>query len=212
MVKTFMVKLSGHLRGEQGQALVIVLALLMIGSLTLPPVLSHISTTLKTGRVYDNKTDELYAADSGIEDAIWQIKYDRLNVLAKGSVLQGVNLQRFDVLWQIRQRFVEGVEPVREEGREWAKEVFMAIPFIGTLTSIGSAINAISSKVTPKLKGRFSTVGKWLQDRLGKNHVEKLLEDRCAQHEKAQGLFLYQYRRTGRRHRLYSCHPPLGAG
>ncbi|MFW9982197.1 MAG: tetratricopeptide repeat protein [Candidatus Thorarchaeota archaeon] len=116
--------------------------------------------------------------------------YDRLNILAKGVVLQGVNLQRFDVLWQIRQRFVEGVEPVREEGRQWAKDVFMAIPFIGTLTSIGSAINAISSKVTPKLKGKFGTIGKWLQDRLGKNHVEKLLEILWKEPYHAQFLYL----------------------
>ncbi|MHA2426052.1 MAG: tetratricopeptide repeat protein, partial [Candidatus Thorarchaeota archaeon] len=116
--------------------------------------------------------------------------YDRLNMLAKGAVLQGVNLQRFDVLWQIRQRFVEGVEPVREEGRQWAKEVFMAIPFIGTLTSIGSALNAIGSKVTPKLKGKFSTVGKWLQDRLGKNHMEKLLEVLWKEPHHAEFLYL----------------------
>jgi hypothetical protein len=35
-------------------------------------------TALETGKVYEEKTDELYAADSGAEDAIWQIKYDRL--------------------------------------------------------------------------------------------------------------------------------------
>ena len=32
--------------------------------------------------------------------------YDRLNVLAKGAALVGIQLKRFDVLWQIRQRFV----------------------------------------------------------------------------------------------------------
>ncbi len=116
--------------------------------------------------------------------------YDRLNIIAKGVTLQGVKLQRFDVLWQIRQRFVEGVEPVQEAGRQWAKEVFMAIPFIGTLTSIGSAISAVGSQVTPKLKGKFSTVGKWLQDRLGKNHVERLLEILWKEPHHAEFLYL----------------------
>jgi tetratricopeptide (TPR) repeat protein len=102
--------------------------------------------------------------------------YDRLNVLAKGAVLLGVSLPRFDVLWQIRQRFVQGVEPVRESGREWAKEVITAIPFIGSLASIGSAISAVGAKVTPKLKGKYGTIGKWLKEKLGKNHVEQLLE------------------------------------
>ena len=69
------------IREESGQALIAVLVLLMIGSLTLPPVLSQIGTALDTGQVYESKMDELYAADSGIEDAIWQIKYDRLEVL-----------------------------------------------------------------------------------------------------------------------------------
>jgi tetratricopeptide (TPR) repeat protein len=116
--------------------------------------------------------------------------YARLNVIAKGVVLHGVNLQRFDVLWQIRQRFVEGVEPVREEGREWAKDVVMAIPFIGSLASIGSAITAVGSKVTPKLKGKYGTVGKWLQDRLGKNHIECLLEILWKEPRHAEFLYL----------------------
>jgi len=116
--------------------------------------------------------------------------YDRLNVLAKGAVLQGVNLQRFDVLWQIRQRFVEGVEPVKEEGREWAKEVVMAIPFIGSLASIGSALSAVGTKVTPKLKGKYGTVGKWLQERLGKNHIERLLEILWKEPRHAEFLYI----------------------
>ncbi|MBY8998747.1 MAG: tetratricopeptide repeat protein [Candidatus Thorarchaeota archaeon] len=116
--------------------------------------------------------------------------YDRLNVLAKGAALHGVNLQRFDVLWQIRQRFVEGVEPVKEEGREWAKDVVMAIPFIGSLASIGSALSAVGTKVTPKLRGKYSTVGKWLQDRLGKNHIERLLEILWKEPRHAEFLYI----------------------
>ncbi|MFW9767940.1 MAG: tetratricopeptide repeat protein [Candidatus Thorarchaeota archaeon] len=116
--------------------------------------------------------------------------YNRLNIIAKGAVLHGVNLQRFDVLWQIRQRFVEGVEPVKEEGREWAKDIVMAIPFIGSLATIGTAISAVGSKVTPKLKGRYSIVGKWLQERLGKNHIERLLEVLWKEPHHAEFLYL----------------------
>jgi len=81
MFKIVKTSIAKYLRDESGQALIAVLVLLMIGSLTLPPVLSHIGTALKTGQVYESKTDALYAADSGIEDAIWQIKYDRLEVI-----------------------------------------------------------------------------------------------------------------------------------
>ncbi|MHA1939443.1 MAG: ATP-binding protein, partial [Candidatus Thorarchaeota archaeon] len=116
--------------------------------------------------------------------------FQRLNILAKGAVLQGINLHRFDILWQIRQRFVEGVEPVKEEGRQWAKEVVMAIPFIGSLATIGSAINAVGAKITPKLKGKYGTIGKWLQEQLGKNHIETLLEILWKEPRRAEFLYL----------------------
>ncbi len=116
--------------------------------------------------------------------------YSRLNVLAKGAVLLGLRLPRFDVLWQIRLRFVEGLEPVKEEGREWAKEVLVAIPFIGSLASIGGAIGAISAKVAPKLKSRYGELAAWLQDRLGKNHIESLLEILWKAPRHAQFLFM----------------------
>ncbi|MHA2380387.1 MAG: tetratricopeptide repeat protein [Candidatus Thorarchaeota archaeon] len=116
--------------------------------------------------------------------------YARLNVIAKGAVLLGVNLQRFDVLWQIRQRFVEGVEPVKEKGREWAKEVVMAIPFIGSLASIGSAIGAVGATVSPKLKGRYGNLGEWLQTRLGKDHIQRLLEILWKEPRHAEFLYL----------------------
>ncbi|MFA5316674.1 MAG: hypothetical protein WC369_04550 [Dehalococcoidales bacterium] len=81
MARNIIKALDEFRRKQGGQALITVLILLMLGSLTLPPMLSHLSTSLKTGEIYQSKTNEMYAADSGIEDAIWQIKYDRLAVL-----------------------------------------------------------------------------------------------------------------------------------
>jgi hypothetical protein len=66
------------LSGQSGQALILVLIFLLLGSLTLVPALAHVSTALKTGVKYEEKTNALYAADAGVEDAIWQIKYDGL--------------------------------------------------------------------------------------------------------------------------------------
>ncbi|MFA5309861.1 MAG: hypothetical protein WC370_10325 [Dehalococcoidales bacterium] len=65
-------------RRESGQAMVMVLVLLVLGSLVLAPVLSLINNSLKNGQVYQQKTDENYAAKSGIEDATWQIRNDQL--------------------------------------------------------------------------------------------------------------------------------------
>jgi hypothetical protein len=69
------------INGEKGQALILVLIFFVLGSLTLVPVLNHLSTALKTNSMYEEKTDDFYAADSGIEDGIWRIKYNGLQAL-----------------------------------------------------------------------------------------------------------------------------------
>jgi len=61
-------------RDEKGAALVMVLILLLIGGLITGPLLSYMGTGLNTGEVYERRTDELYAADAGVEDAIWKIQ------------------------------------------------------------------------------------------------------------------------------------------
>ncbi|MFX0170090.1 MAG: tetratricopeptide repeat protein [Candidatus Hodarchaeota archaeon] len=116
--------------------------------------------------------------------------YSRINILAKGAAQLGVKLPRFTFLWQLRQRFVEGVEPVKKEGQEWIKEVVSAVPFIGQITSVGNAIVAVAKKVAPTLKRKFGTLGDWLENRLGKDHVKKLLEILWKEPEHAQFLFL----------------------
>ena len=116
--------------------------------------------------------------------------YSRLDVIAKGAVRVGINLKRFDILWHIRKRFVEGVEPATEKGREWAKEVLVAIPFIGSLASIGSAIKSVGDSVAPKIRQRYGEVGQWLQDRLGTNYLERVLEILWKDPQHAEFLYL----------------------
>lgn len=67
---------------ECGQALIIVLVLLVLSTLMVTPLLSYMGTGLRTTSVvYEQKTNELYAADAGLVDAMWQIKYDHLGTL-----------------------------------------------------------------------------------------------------------------------------------
>ena len=73
-----MLKVWLNKENEKGQALILVLILLLLGGLMIPPLLAYMSTGLKTGQVFERKTEELYAADAGVEDAICQIKYDHL--------------------------------------------------------------------------------------------------------------------------------------
>ena len=81
MIKKIRGSLRKTLRHQKGQALVPVLILLLLGSLSLPPLLSYMQTSLKSGRIYERKADELYAADSGIEDVLWWINNDTLESL-----------------------------------------------------------------------------------------------------------------------------------
>ncbi len=76
MKKKIRIKLFRSLSDESGVALIIVLVLLLLGSLTIVPVLDHLHTALKTGEHYEEKTNMLYTADAGIEDGLWRIKYD----------------------------------------------------------------------------------------------------------------------------------------
>jgi hypothetical protein len=61
-------------RGESGAALVLVIILLLIGGLIAAPLLAHMGTGILTGEVYEGRTAELYAADAGVEDAVWKIQ------------------------------------------------------------------------------------------------------------------------------------------
>jgi len=63
---------------ETGMALILVLILLLLGGLTIVPVLAQINDALRSGVQYENKSKELYTADSGVEDGLWRIKYDSM--------------------------------------------------------------------------------------------------------------------------------------
>ena len=58
---------------ETGQTFILVLIMLLLGGLIIASLLGYMSTGLNVGRVFEERMDELYAADSGVEDALWQI-------------------------------------------------------------------------------------------------------------------------------------------
>jgi hypothetical protein len=67
---------KGAIRNEKGSVLPLVLVLLVLGGLILTPLLGLMGTGLMSGQVYEKKTEELYAADAGVEDAVWKIMND----------------------------------------------------------------------------------------------------------------------------------------
>lgn len=72
---------------ESGQVLILALVLLLVGSVTITPLLNYMSTGLETGQVYEGKMDELYTADAGVEDAINKTvkDYSALENLSEGQ-------------------------------------------------------------------------------------------------------------------------------
>ncbi len=61
------------IKGEEGQALPIVLILLIVGGLIIAPTLNHVSTSLNAGRIVEENVKGIYAAEAGVEHVLWQI-------------------------------------------------------------------------------------------------------------------------------------------
>ena len=60
-------------KGEKGQALPIVLALLILGGLTLIPSIGYATASLKSSQMLDEGVRGTYAADAGVEDVLWSL-------------------------------------------------------------------------------------------------------------------------------------------
>lgn len=58
---------------ESGQAFILVLILLLVGALMIGPLLGFMGTGLVAGQTYEERVAEVYAADAGVEDAIYKI-------------------------------------------------------------------------------------------------------------------------------------------
>ncbi|MCX6003498.1 MAG: hypothetical protein NTX46_03605 [Chloroflexi bacterium] len=67
--------------GEKGVAFIVVLLILLFFSLVIPVTMSFLSSKTSGSQKSTEDTGQLYASDSGIEDALWQIKYDHLDTL-----------------------------------------------------------------------------------------------------------------------------------
>jgi len=62
------------IKGEKGYVLIAALLVLVILGLISGPLLSYMVSGLKAGHVFETGAAELYAADAGVQDAIWKIQ------------------------------------------------------------------------------------------------------------------------------------------
>jgi hypothetical protein len=71
--------LRSLVRNESGQGVLLtVLIMVGLGALITVPLLDLMGTGLEAGRGHEERTDEFYAADAGVEDAMYKIKYNQL--------------------------------------------------------------------------------------------------------------------------------------
>jgi hypothetical protein len=70
-----MKKLAKLIRNESGQAMVIALVCLVVGALIVAPLISYTATSANGVVLKNSSLMGRYAADSGIEDVIWALKY-----------------------------------------------------------------------------------------------------------------------------------------
>ncbi len=90
--------LSRIRKEEAGLVLPAVLAMLSLGSLLIIPSLNYVATSLKTGEMVEENVEGLYAADAGIEDALWRIKNDKPASFPYSYQLSDVNGMSVDVV------------------------------------------------------------------------------------------------------------------
>jgi hypothetical protein len=74
--------------GKKGQALPAVLALLVLGGLAIVPSLNYATTVLNSGRIISEGIKGIYAADAGVEEALWCLKN---GVTPPGQLSEKVN-------------------------------------------------------------------------------------------------------------------------
>jgi len=115
--------LSEGAREQRGYVYILVLLFLVLGGLMIAPLLDFMGTGLGSGReVFEPKTDELYAADAGIDDAIWQIKYE--NISSPQSPVAGYNEYDYNTEWSY-----DLTDPVNDESvsvtikNEWIPDI-----------------------------------------------------------------------------------------
>jgi hypothetical protein len=76
---------------ERGAAMVLALILLLVGGLIVTPLLAHMGSGILAGEIYEKRTGELYAADAGVEDAIWKIQHGEVPVCV-GDPIRSYNM------------------------------------------------------------------------------------------------------------------------
>ncbi len=159
--------------GQKGSAMILVLIFMALAGLVVPPMLSYMSTGLKTGMVFEDNTRKLYAAEAGATDGLWYVSYSELSTIFGESYKlydftttwsYSVNgtVNDYDVEVDIQNIWMPQNIPV--PGESEARDIIEAGKLLVTSTANSSSQYAIEASFYPDADDelRVETVGIWL--------------------------------------------------
>ncbi|HUT68922.1 MAG TPA: hypothetical protein VMW86_10310 [Dehalococcoidales bacterium] len=105
MIKIIKEKFVNLIKGQDGIALPSVLAMFAVGSLLIVPSINYVATNLNTGSIIKEEFRGIVAADTGVEDALWNIKNDSPNFQEPYTLTDinglsvDINIDTVDTIW-----------------------------------------------------------------------------------------------------------------
>jgi|GEM_PF-5563252 len=73
-------QIDRFIREERGQVLGVAIIMVLLGGMLIPPVLEFITDATNLTIMYKEKALDIYSADAGIEHAMWEVKYNDMEV------------------------------------------------------------------------------------------------------------------------------------
>jgi len=128
-----------NLKEERGSVFPLLLVLFLMSALMIPALLSHMETGIVSGNMYDAKSEELYAADAGVMDALWV-------------------LQTFNTLEEVDGYYYELEDPVNNKTVQYTIEI--------DTDEMGEDIFIIKSIATSS-DGSSTTIEAWIKRPIG---------------------------------------------
>jgi tetratricopeptide (TPR) repeat protein len=116
--------------------------------------------------------------------------YSRLNQLAAKIRSLGVDLPRFDTLWDIKTRYIDRREPAAKDSKEWAVQAASMIPVVGSFVEQADKLRKIGSGLRDTIRPRTGSLGSWLEKHLGDDFKDKMVKSLFEDPEFAMSIFL----------------------
>lgn len=120
--------------------------------------------------------------------------YSAMRDIAKKANLIGMETPRYNILMDIKIRFMDGLVPSTDERHLWVKEfikdIAEAFPVVGSLAKLGISAIIAGPKIKRVIQKRYGKVNSWLRENLGENYGTRLCEAVIDHPDTIPGLIL----------------------